>query len=258
MADASVGTPCRRGRRTRIFGSLILILSGAVAGASPPLLVLDPGGGAALDDSSRQSVGASGMLEPHTGSLLVDYYETFLRDRDLGEFRDRVLARYTEETLCRVLASSPHANARRGAVLALGVMGTLRRLQRHARPGDARRRLRGPHHGRTRPLGRLVPGRHPREQPDARRRPPAGRDRPRRRGRRAGHQADRPRPQVRRGLQPAGHRLLQARPVRRERRGLPARSWPSTPTISGRWAGSRSARSSSTSRARPSRRSAGR
>jgi tetratricopeptide (TPR) repeat protein len=63
------------------------------------------------------------MLEPHTSSLLIDYYETFLRDRDLGEFRDRVLARYTEETLCRVLSSSPHANARRGAVLALGVVG---------------------------------------------------------------------------------------------------------------------------------------
>jgi tetratricopeptide (TPR) repeat protein len=122
MADARVETPCRRGRRTPIFGSLILILSGAVTGASPPLL--NPGGGAALDDSSRQSVGAVGMLEPHTGSLLLDYYETFLRDRDLGGFRERVLARYTEETLCRVLASSPQANARRGAVLALGVMGT--------------------------------------------------------------------------------------------------------------------------------------
>jgi tetratricopeptide (TPR) repeat protein len=64
------------------------------------------------------------MLEPHAGSLLIDYYETFLRDRDLAEFRDRVLARYTEETLCRVLASSPNANARRGAVLALGVVGS--------------------------------------------------------------------------------------------------------------------------------------
>jgi tetratricopeptide (TPR) repeat protein len=102
---------------------LFLVLSGAVAGASPPLLVPDPGG-AALDDSSRQSVGAAAMLEPNSGSLLIDYYETFLRDRDLGEFRERVLARYTEETLCRVLASSPHANARRGAVLALGVVGT--------------------------------------------------------------------------------------------------------------------------------------
>lgn len=123
MADARVGTPCRRGRRTRIFGSLILVLSGAAVGASPPLFVLGPGV-AALDDSTRQSVGAAAMLEPNSGSLLVDYYETFLRDRDLGEFRERVLARYTEETLCRVLASSPHAAARRGAVLALGVLGT--------------------------------------------------------------------------------------------------------------------------------------
>ncbi len=124
MAEAGLGTPCRRSLLVSAFGSLILIFSGAVAGGATPFRVLDPGGGAALDDSLRQSVGAAGMLEPHTSSLLIDYYETFLRDRDLGEFRDRVLARYTEETLCRVLASSPHANARRGAVLALGVVGS--------------------------------------------------------------------------------------------------------------------------------------
>lgn len=118
MAEAGLGTPCRGSRRVMAFGSpalilsLISILSGAVAG------------GAALDDSLRQTVGAAGMLEPHTSSLLIDYYETFLRDRDLDEFRDRVLARYTEETLCRVLSSSPHAVARRGSVLALGVVGS--------------------------------------------------------------------------------------------------------------------------------------
>jgi tetratricopeptide (TPR) repeat protein len=55
---------------------------------------------------------------------LIDYYETFLRDRDLAGYGDRVAARYTEETLCRVLNASPRASARRGAVLALGVLGT--------------------------------------------------------------------------------------------------------------------------------------
>ena len=63
------------------------------------------------------------MWEPQTGSLLVDYYEAFLRDRDLDRFRDRVLARYTEGTLARVLLSSVSVPARRAAVLALGVFG---------------------------------------------------------------------------------------------------------------------------------------
>ena len=64
------------------------------------------------------------MWEPQTGSLLVDYYEAFLRDRDLDQFRDRVLARYTEGTLARVLISSASVPARRAAVLALGVFGS--------------------------------------------------------------------------------------------------------------------------------------
>ena len=49
----------------------------------------------------RQGMGGSSMWEPQTGSLLVEYYEMFLGDRDLEQFRDRVLARYTEGTLGR-------------------------------------------------------------------------------------------------------------------------------------------------------------
>jgi len=64
------------------------------------------------------------MWEPQTGSLLVEYYEVFLRDRDVDQFRDRVLARYTEGTLGRVLTSSSSVVARRAAVLALGVAGS--------------------------------------------------------------------------------------------------------------------------------------
>jgi tetratricopeptide (TPR) repeat protein len=64
------------------------------------------------------------MLEAQTGSLLVDYYEAFLRDRDLDQFRQQVTARYTEGTLGRVLTSSPSVAARRAAVLALGVTGS--------------------------------------------------------------------------------------------------------------------------------------
>jgi tetratricopeptide (TPR) repeat protein len=63
------------------------------------------------------------MRESQTGLLLVDYYESFLRDRDLDHFRDRVMGRYTDATLARVLVSSGSVPARRAAVLALGVIG---------------------------------------------------------------------------------------------------------------------------------------
>jgi tetratricopeptide (TPR) repeat protein len=64
------------------------------------------------------------MWECHNGSLLVDYYEAFLRDRDLDQFRERIVARYTEATLGRALTASPSVTARRSAVLALGVIGS--------------------------------------------------------------------------------------------------------------------------------------
>jgi tetratricopeptide (TPR) repeat protein len=65
------------------------------------------------------------MLEPHTASLLVDYYESFLSNQDLDKFRQSVTARYTEGTLSRLLRTgSPQA--RRAAVLALGVNGSFR------------------------------------------------------------------------------------------------------------------------------------
>ncbi len=64
------------------------------------------------------------MWESQTGSLLVDYYESFLRKRDLDQFREQVTVHYTEGTLGRVLNSSPSVAARRAAVLALGVVGS--------------------------------------------------------------------------------------------------------------------------------------
>ena len=81
-------------------------------------------GDSALAEMQRQGMGGSSMWESQTGSLLVDYYETFLRDRDLDQFRNQVTARYTEGTLGRVLTSSPSIAARRAAVLALGVTGS--------------------------------------------------------------------------------------------------------------------------------------
>ncbi len=70
--------------------------------------------------SSR--IGAPGMLQPHTGSLLVDYYEAFLRDQDIEAFRRNVSARYNEGTLARLLQAG-EPQARRASVLALGLFG---------------------------------------------------------------------------------------------------------------------------------------
>lgn len=73
-------------------------------------------------DYSRR-IGAYGMPEPHSGSLLVLYYEGYLKDQDIDSFRQNVLTRYTEGTLARLVqASDPQA--RRAAVLGLGLTGT--------------------------------------------------------------------------------------------------------------------------------------
>jgi Flp pilus assembly protein TadD len=63
------------------------------------------------------------MPEPHTGSLLVSYYETFLRDQDIESFRRTVSARYMEGTLTRLTEAADH-QTRRAAVLALGLVGS--------------------------------------------------------------------------------------------------------------------------------------
>jgi tetratricopeptide (TPR) repeat protein len=82
--------------------------------------------------------GAPRMLEPHTGSLLVDYYEAFLRDQDIESFRLHVSTRYTEGTLARLIESG-NTQARRAAVLALGLFGsynTNQAVARGLRDGD--------------------------------------------------------------------------------------------------------------------------
>jgi tetratricopeptide (TPR) repeat protein len=65
----------------------------------------------------------AGMGTDHSDSLLVDYYKRFLADHDLDAFRGRMLARYNEGTLERIIIHSPNPIARRGAVLALGLEG---------------------------------------------------------------------------------------------------------------------------------------
>jgi tetratricopeptide (TPR) repeat protein len=63
------------------------------------------------------------MPEPLTTALLVDYFEEFLESRDVESFRHRVLARYTEGTLARLVISGDEGS-RRAAVLALGLVGS--------------------------------------------------------------------------------------------------------------------------------------
>ena len=84
--------------------------------SSPPLLAYP------LTRLEPLRNGAPGMLQPHTGSLLVDYYEAFLRDQDVDAFRRSVTARYGEATLTRLLHSGD-LRARRASVLALGLFG---------------------------------------------------------------------------------------------------------------------------------------
>ncbi len=64
------------------------------------------------------------MWESQAKSLLVDYYEAFLRQRDLDLFAQQVMGRCSEGTLGRILMSSGSVPARRAAVLALGVLGS--------------------------------------------------------------------------------------------------------------------------------------
>jgi Flp pilus assembly protein TadD len=64
------------------------------------------------------------MSAEQSSSLLVDYFKTFLEDRDIEAFRERVAARYNEGTLGRILAGSPSVAARRAAVVSLGLLAS--------------------------------------------------------------------------------------------------------------------------------------
>ncbi|QEH36101.1 Tetratricopeptide repeat protein [Aquisphaera giovannonii] len=114
--------PTRGGRAPRPGWSALLLVAAGLsldAATSSDARARGPAG----PDPTRLGWEASGMWESRASSLLVDYYEAFLRDRNIDDFRDRVMARYAEATLGRVLLTSPNILARRGAVLALGIFG---------------------------------------------------------------------------------------------------------------------------------------
>lgn len=79
----------------------------------------------AVPGRAARRLGASPMPESPAVALLVDYFETYRREQDIDAFRRSVEARYTEGTLGRLLQGG-EAQARRAAVLALGLVGTMR------------------------------------------------------------------------------------------------------------------------------------
>jgi tetratricopeptide (TPR) repeat protein len=112
------GSLSRHGLRTPCTNlPLWFVLAFAPAFLAP---TLSAEAGPAADPSRRP--GAPGMLEPHTESLLEDYFEAYLRDQDIDAFRRQVSARYTDGTLARLI-DSPKVQARRAALLALGLFG---------------------------------------------------------------------------------------------------------------------------------------
>jgi tetratricopeptide (TPR) repeat protein len=108
----------RRCGRAASASLVLLVLIVVPRLATPPRTAQ-----AGVSSDSPRRHGAPGMLEFHTSSLLVDYYQAFLRDQDIDAFRQQVSARYMEGTLARQL-DSPDPQARRAAVLALGLFGS--------------------------------------------------------------------------------------------------------------------------------------
>jgi tetratricopeptide (TPR) repeat protein len=97
-------------------------------------------GVSAKTETPRLGMGGSTMWDGEAGSLLIDYFESFLLERDIELFRQRVAARYTEGTLGRILSNSPVVAARRAAALSLGLVGSFEQsnavLGKALRDGD--------------------------------------------------------------------------------------------------------------------------
>ena len=86
----------------------------AEAGARPPL----------ADRSRLAQRPGDPDMPAHQASMLIEYYQRFLKDQDLEGFRRDVDARYNEGTLCRIVQNGD-VQARRSAVLALGIGGSI-------------------------------------------------------------------------------------------------------------------------------------
>jgi tetratricopeptide (TPR) repeat protein len=80
-------------------------------------------GGAAAGRTSGAAANHDGRPSDFEDSLLAEYFRLLLADQDSDAFRDRVDARYSEGSLCRLLADSSGVTTRRAAVVALGSLG---------------------------------------------------------------------------------------------------------------------------------------
>lgn len=94
-------------------------------GLAMAMVVAASSTGASLAGNSSEAprLGVPAVSESDAGSLLVEYHEKFLGDRDVESFRQQVSARYTEGTLARLAESGP-LKSRQAAVRALGLFGT--------------------------------------------------------------------------------------------------------------------------------------
>ena len=106
-------------------------------------------------------------MPAHNGSLLLDYFTTFVADRDVEAFQNRVAARYNEGDSLpdRVQLARYGGAARRRA--GARASGQLRAQQRRVGQGAPRSRCGGAHHGRRLTLGHLVSRRHSRAESPA-------------------------------------------------------------------------------------------
>ncbi len=84
---------------------------------------LNPYSAWARHEINRPRIGLGDRGEATTSILLVDYFQKLLQDHDLEAFRNRVAARYTEETLCEILLGSPTITSRRASVVSLSFLG---------------------------------------------------------------------------------------------------------------------------------------
>lgn len=75
---------------------------------------------AASDDSPAKAV-----VKGPSASVLTAYYRAFLKDREIDQFRQNVQARYSQQDLQK-LVTGAEEDARRAAVLALGLVGTIK------------------------------------------------------------------------------------------------------------------------------------
>ena len=139
-------------------------------------------------------LGAIGMPDPHSGSLLVFYFETYLRDQNVEAFAQVSVVTWKARSCAW---RRPRTLRRAGGDLRPRVWSAPTRPTRRSQSRSATRRD-GPESCRERPVGHLVQGRHAGEQRPAREGQPPDLPAGLSQGRPGGDQSDRGFPSLRR------------------------------------------------------------